>query len=197
MPNSRIRRSGAALESALLDAAWDELVETGYGRMTMGRVAARARTSEPVLYRRWPNKDRLVFAALERQRSRHPVEPVDTGSLRGDLIGELSVAGETLVGFYPIAVAASLSGLLADAGLTPAEVRDRLIGASDQQAVRPLYRRAAARGELDLDRVPRTVLEMPFDLVRHDLLMRFEAPGVERVRSIVDDVFLPAVYAAG
>jgi AcrR family transcriptional regulator len=196
MSDTRARRSGAALESALLDAAWDELVETGYGRFTMGRVASRARTSEPVLYRRWPNKDQLVLAALERQRARHPVEAPDTGSLRGDLVGELAAAGETLVGFYPIAVATSLSGLLADTGLTPAEVRDQLLDAEHRDEVRPLYRRAATRGELDLDRVPRTVLEMPFDLVRHDLLMRFEAPDAERIRSIVDDLFLPAVDAA-
>jgi hypothetical protein len=32
---------------------------------------------------------------------------------------------------------------------------------------------------------------MPFDLVRHDLLMDLEPPGAARIASIVDELFLP------
>ena len=53
------RRRGTKLEDALLDAAWEELQEVGYTRLTMEAVAARAGTSKPVLYRRWPNRARL------------------------------------------------------------------------------------------------------------------------------------------
>jgi AcrR family transcriptional regulator len=38
---SAIRRRGAALESALLDAAWAELQSVGYAKLTMERVADR------------------------------------------------------------------------------------------------------------------------------------------------------------
>jgi AcrR family transcriptional regulator len=65
----RRRRHGQELQSALLTAGWDELVEAGYARLTMESVARRAGTSEPVLYRRWPNKDQLVLAAMEHYRS--------------------------------------------------------------------------------------------------------------------------------
>jgi AcrR family transcriptional regulator len=46
------RRRGKALEDAVLDAAWSELLDAGYARFTMETVAARAHTSRPVLYRR-------------------------------------------------------------------------------------------------------------------------------------------------
>ena len=80
------RRRGAALEEALLDAAWTELTERGYDDMTIEAVAVRAGTSRAVLYRRWPNKQELVLAALEHEVRKDVVVAPDTGSLRGDVI---------------------------------------------------------------------------------------------------------------
>ncbi|MFE3188382.1 TetR/AcrR family transcriptional regulator [Nocardia sp. NPDC059240] len=187
------RRHGVALEAAILDAGWDELVETGYARLTMGSVAKRAHTSEPVLYRRWANKDELVLAVFDRYRQLHPVAVPDTGDLREDLIGYLTALSDSFAGFYAIAVAASFSGLLAATGLSPAQIRERAMGDQAPPQHRTIYRQAAARGELDLERVPPAVLALPFDLVRHDLLMDLEPLDVERIRSIVDQTFLPLV----
>jgi hypothetical protein len=58
---SRQRRRGEELEAALCEAAWDELVQAGFARLTMESVAARARTGVAVLYRRWSGKDELVI----------------------------------------------------------------------------------------------------------------------------------------
>jgi AcrR family transcriptional regulator len=69
----RRRRHGKQLESALLAAAWEELVEVGYAHLTMESIAVRVRTSEAVLYRRWANKDQLVLAAIEHHRNANPV----------------------------------------------------------------------------------------------------------------------------
>jgi AcrR family transcriptional regulator len=190
----RTRRRGEELESAILTAAWDELVETGYARLTMGSVAARAHTSEPVLYRRWANKDALVLAALERHRRTHPVASTDTGSLRGDLLTDLAALTKALTGFYTVAIAAVAAGLSRDSGLAPAQMRAKVMGAQQLPAVRAVYQRAHDRGEIDLDRVPAAVLAMPFDLVRHDMLMGQAPVGPDRIRSIVDDLFLPLVH---
>ncbi|HET6742594.1 MAG TPA: helix-turn-helix domain-containing protein, partial [Kribbella sp.] len=54
------RGRGAELEAVLLDAAWAELMESGYARLTMEAVAARAQTGKQVLYRRWRNRAELV-----------------------------------------------------------------------------------------------------------------------------------------
>jgi AcrR family transcriptional regulator len=190
---ARRRRHGEQLESDILAAGWDELVEAGYARLTMGSVAARARTSEPVLYRRWANKDQLVLAALDHYRSVHPVAVPDTGTLRGDLLAQLTAVSEALAGFFAIAAGAAFSGLLADTGMSPTQIRDQVVGDQLLPRRRTVYQRAHARGEIDLERVPPAVLAMPFDLVRHDLLMNLEPLRPHRIRSIVDTLFLPLV----
>ena len=189
----RRRRHGKQLESALLAAGWDELVEVGYAHLTMESIAVRARTSEAVLYRRWANKDQLVLAAIEHHRNANPVAVPDTGALRGDLLAQLTALSEALAGFFAIAAAAAFSGLLADTGLTPAQARDKVMDAERLPRVRAIYQRAHDRGEIDLERVPSAVLAMPFDLVRHDMLMDLEPLKPARIRSIVDELFLPLV----
>ena len=191
---TRQRRRGEELEAALLEAAWAELVEAGFARLTMESVAARAKTGVAVLYRRWPNKDDLVLAAIQHYGRTHPVELADTGNLRGDMIAMLSSFSNARVSFAAV-VSAVFSGLLASGGLTPAQVREKLI------ADRPLwsleiYRRAHERGEIDLGHIPPIVLSMPFDLMRHDMLMTYKPIPEERVREIVDDLFMPLVAAS-
>ena len=187
------RRRGAELELALLDAAWDELVEVGFAKLTMESVAARARTGVAVLYRRWANKDDLTLAALAHQRDSNPVELPDTGSLRGDLLAALTGMSRTRAAFFAMAAAAAFSGLMAASELTPAEVRDRILGDQPTERIRTIYQQAHDRGEIDVDQIPAALLTMPFDLVRHDLLMDVEPVAHERIRSIVDDQFLPLV----
>lgn len=189
----RQRRRGGELEAALLDAAWEELVEVGFARLTMESVAARARTGVAVLYRRWPGKDALTMAAIAHYGARHPIEIPDTGSLRGDMLALLGGVNDTRYSFT-VVVTAAFSGLLTSTGLTPAEVRARLLGDrpmwSDQ-----IFRRAHERGEIDLDKTPAAVLALPFDLMRHDLLMTLKPVPPDRLVAIVDDLFLPLVAA--
>jgi AcrR family transcriptional regulator len=190
------RRRGPALETALLDAAWDELLAVGFGKLTMESVAVRARTGIAVLYRRWANKDELVLAAIEHYRNGHPVDVPDTGTLRGDLIAALAGMGEARAAFFAVAAAAAFSGLLAGTGLTPTQVRDRIIGDQRLARIRTIYQRAHDRGEIDLKLIRSAVLAMPFDLVRHDLLMDLKPVKRSRVESIVDELFLPLVRSA-
>jgi AcrR family transcriptional regulator len=191
---TRQRRRGEELESALLEAAWEELAEAGFARLTMESVAARAKTGVAVLYRRWPNKTDLVLGAIRHYGTTHPVDVPDTGSLRGDMIAllrDFSSARTTFTGV----VTAVFSGLLASSGLTPAEVREMVIAdrplRSDQ-----IFIRAQERGEIDLGCVSPAVLAMPFDLMRHDMLMTYKPIPEERVLAIVDDLFLPLAAAS-
>jgi AcrR family transcriptional regulator len=191
---TRQRRRGEALEAAILEAAWDELVDVGFAKLTMESVAARAKTGVAVLYRRWPRKDDLVLDTIQHYGVRNPVDLPDTGSLRGDMIAMLIGFSSARVSFVAI-VSAVFSGLLASSGLTPAEVREKII-ADRPLTSEEIYRRAHERGEIDLGRIPPIVLSLPFDLMRHDMLMTYKPIPEERVLEIVDDVFLPLVAAA-
>jgi hypothetical protein len=95
---------------------------------------------------------------------------------------------------FATVVAAVFSGLLASTGLTPAEVREKVIAdrplSSDQ-----IFTRAHERGEIDLRSISPAVLAMPFDLMRHDMLMTYKPIPEERLLAIVDDLFLPLVAA--
>ena len=188
---TRQRRRGEELEAALLAAAWQELVEAGFARLTMESVAARAKTGVAVLYRRWPNKDDLVIAAIRHHGTTHPVDIPDTGSLRGDMIALLTSFSSTRVSFAAT-VSAVFSGLLSTTGLTPAQVREKILADRPLQSDQ-IFARAHQRGEIDLDHIPPAILTMPFDLIRHDMLMTYQPIPPQRVLAIVDDLFMPLV----
>ncbi|TMC68275.1 MAG: TetR/AcrR family transcriptional regulator [Chloroflexi bacterium] len=84
--NSKRRPGGrsARIRQAVLDAAFAELGEKGYGGLSIEAVALRSGVAKTTVYRRWPTRDELVADALDSRSDRN--EPVpDTGSLRGDL----------------------------------------------------------------------------------------------------------------
>lgn len=193
LDSARPRRRGPLLEGALLDAAWDELAEAGFAKLTMESVAARARTGVAVLYRRWPNKDELVLAAIEHYRKSRPVPLPDTGALRSDLLAALTGMGQARSEFSAIAWGAAYAGLMASTGMTPAQMRERFLGDQAFSRIRTIYQHAHDRGEIDLRTISPAVLAMPFDLVRHDLLMDRKALKPARIRAIVDDLFLPLI----
>jgi AcrR family transcriptional regulator len=187
------RRRGQQLDIELLDAAWRELVEVGYANLTMESVAARARTGGAVLYRRWPNKEELLIAAMVQYQSSHPVEVPDTGTLRGDLLAALSIMGEIRTHFYIVLISTAFSGLLTKTGLTFAELRERLLNKQQLSRAQNIYKRAELRGEINLAHTPPAVLAMPFELVRYDLIMNPGPIKRARIKAILDELFLPLV----
>ena len=83
--SSTMRRRGAVLEHAILDAALDQLNAVGWNGLTMEGVAAGAQTGKAALYRRWPTKEELVADALKHALP--PLAPApDLGSVRAELL---------------------------------------------------------------------------------------------------------------
>ncbi|MET9905992.1 TetR/AcrR family transcriptional regulator [Streptomyces sp. NPDC006476] len=80
-----LRRRGAVLERAILDAALDQLSTVGWNGLTMEGVAAGAQTGKAAVYRRWPSKEDLVADALQAGLPRFEEAP-DLGSVREDLL---------------------------------------------------------------------------------------------------------------
>ncbi|MER6125605.1 TetR/AcrR family transcriptional regulator [Streptomyces sp. NPDC001795] len=80
-----LRRRGAVLERAILDAALEQLSTVGWNGLTMEGVAAGAQTGKAAVYRRWPSKEDLVADALQAGLPRFDEAP-DLGSVREDLL---------------------------------------------------------------------------------------------------------------
>jgi AcrR family transcriptional regulator len=80
-----LRRRGAVLERAILDAALEQLSTVGWNALTMEGVAAGAQTGKAAVYRRWSSKEDLVADALQAGLPRLEEAP-DLGNVREDLL---------------------------------------------------------------------------------------------------------------
>jgi AcrR family transcriptional regulator len=186
---TKSRRRGAALEQAILDAAWAELTETGYTGLTIEAVATRAGTSKTVIYRRWSSRAELVLAAWSRQAPVPQATP-DTGALRSDLVAlftRIARRVDTMMGEM-------IAGVMGEAFRHPeviALLQERLRTAPLSEGVRTIVRRAVDRGELAPVDVPQRATRVPLDLIRNEAMV-FGAPIPENViAELVDDVYLP------
>jgi len=184
------RRRGATLEHALLDAAWEELQESGYAKLTMERVAERAGTSRAVIYRRWRNRPELVIAAMRHHQPVLSSQAPDTGTLRGDTLVVLRRASARITELGPDTVIGMLSDLLADEEAFELTL-DRLLRGGGE-VMSGVLDRAAARGEAREQISPR-VSRLPLDLLRHELILTHQPPSQDTLEEIVDEIFLPLV----
>ncbi|GAB3896315.1 TetR/AcrR family transcriptional regulator [Kibdelosporangium lantanae] len=179
------RRRGAALEQALVTAAWAELRRTGYDGFTIDAVAKAAGTSRAVLYRRWPNRAALVhFVVRAHLGSIADVVP-STGHLQEDASAMLRTVVERIE-----AVGVDvMTGLLSELD----ELPESLVTTVPEVFGR-IVERARERGEVGPGHVPTSVLEMPVVLVRYEMIATRKAPGPQRLRGIVDELFVPLVH---
>ncbi|GAA1176541.1 TetR/AcrR family transcriptional regulator [Streptomyces hebeiensis] len=185
------RRRGAALERALLDAAWAELVERGYANFTMDAVVARAGTSPPVLYRRWSNRQELLRAAIAHAAQRDLIKVPDAGSLRGDMLALLRHVNATRTDLAAV-MSVHLGEYYQETGTSPADLRDLLL-AGQPDPLDAIYRRAVARGEIDPERLTEKMKRLPIDLLRAEFLMVLQPLPDTAIVEIVDTIFMPLV----
>jgi AcrR family transcriptional regulator len=186
------RRRGRLLEEALLDAAWAEITERGYDDMTIDAVAVRAGTSRAVLYRRWPNKQELVFAALAHEAGKDVVTAPDTGSLRGDVIALLKQANKVRAGVVAQLVT-QLGGFYRQTGSSLADLKAFVQGGRDA-ILEEAIQRAIARGEVRAECVTERIARLPVDLFRYEIMLTLQPMSDEAIEEIVDTIFLPLVH---
>jgi len=177
------------LEEALLDAAWTELTERGYDELTIDGVAVRAGTSRAVLYRRWPNKQELVLAAVAHEVAKDVVVAPDTGSLRGDAIALLRQANKVRVELV-VPLLTRLGGFYQQTGSSLADLETLVRGRRDA-ALDQAIQRAIDRGEIEPDQVTERIARLPVDLFRYEVLMTLRPLPDEAIEEIVDTVWLP------
>ena len=189
------RRRGQILEEALLDAAWAELTERGYDAFTIDAVDARAGTSRAVLYRRWPAKPQLVHAALVYMVRKDSVVAPDTGTLRGDVVALLRQANKKRVRMATL-VFTHLGDYYRQTGTNLSDLIASALGGRDG-ALHEAIQRAVARGEVRPGQISERIARLPFDLLRHEVLMTLQPVSDEAIEEIVDTIFLPLVHRGG
>jgi AcrR family transcriptional regulator len=182
------RRRGEALNAAIYQATLDELAEVGYSRLTMERVAERARASKASLYRRWPTRIELVMDSVYTMLP-DVLSVADTGSLRGDVLSALRRMAAVLVGPAGEAMRGMLSEALGDESRA-ATFRESSQGAG-RRVMRDIVQRAVERGEVAPEAVTPRRLEAGQALVRQYFLFQGAPIPDDYLVQVVDEVIVP------
>ena len=183
-----VRRRGAELDSAIQAAVLELLAEHGPEAVTMDAVAAAARTSKPVLYRRWPDRRALLRDTLLTVASTSFPRP-DTGSLRGDLLEVLRAWAQLFTGGSGPLMRSVITAVMTDPELEAAFRADVLGMRKDEMSA--LIRRGIERGEVRADVPVELVRELGQSVLWHRLLITGDPITDALVTQLVDEVLIP------
>jgi AcrR family transcriptional regulator len=182
------RRSGAEVEAAAHGAALELLIEGGPAAVTMESVAERIGTSKPVLYRRWPDSAALMRSALLTSAQSLIAAP-DTGTLRGDIRAVLTQWAASFdtptARLYPVII-----GVMAHDAEFAHDFRSGVI-AWRRDAMHEIYRRAAARGEVEPGLAVDIVSELGQAVLWHRLLITGDPVDDAFIDRVLDEVVMP------
>jgi AcrR family transcriptional regulator len=194
--NTRPRVEGLR-EAEILEAALSVLSEVGYDRFTMDAVALKAKASKATLYRRWNGKVSLVIDALHHGHQHENGEqgPVDTGTLRGDLIATFCGVGGLTDKPEVDTFGAILTAIGRDQEFAEAFRREVL--APKLAATSALFERAKARGEIGAGVDIELLAPALAGIVLHRFFLVGEPPTRDIVTNVIDQIILPAATAAG
>jgi AcrR family transcriptional regulator len=179
-------------EAEILRAVLDLVTEKGVEGVSFEEVARRARASKPTLYRRWSTRSEMIVAAIKAgPAAGGPADPVDTGSLRDDLLVLLDRLDATLAEGAPAGLA------LLHAGLQDPELCERIeegVGPTGARLPDAVRRAAVERGELPSSADPFAYEEVAGATL---LLRRLNGLDTDRAHreALVDAVLLPALRA--
>jgi AcrR family transcriptional regulator len=183
-------------ETEILEAALEVLSDVGYDRLTMDAVALKAKASKATLYRRWNGKVSLVIDALHHHHHQDsPATPVDTGTLRGDLIESYCGTGGLTDRPEVAAFGALLTAIMRDPEFAAAFRRE--VVAPKLAAATAVFERARERGEIGPDVDIELLAPALAGIVMHRLILVGEVPTREVVVRVIDQIILPAATATG
>jgi AcrR family transcriptional regulator len=181
------KRRGAAVVQRVLAITLEQLAVTGYERLSVPDIAAKAGLNKTSVYRRWPNKVALVGDAMHSTLGQAGALP-DTGSLRGDLLALTQFA----MAFAQSPLGMGVLRMLLAEGFNP-DVRGLATALFREQETpghQLVFTRAIARGELHKD----ADIQMALTAVAGTLLQRVfveQAPVTKAfVERLIDLVLL-------
>jgi AcrR family transcriptional regulator len=184
------RRRGDELEAAIRSAVLELLTEHGPAGVTMESVAAAARTSKPVLYRRWPDRTSLLRDTLLGLATA-AIPHEDTGSYRTDMLAILRGWAALFTGPQAAVLRATVSAAAHDPELT-ATLQNDVIGWRKREMA-ALLQRGVVRGDVRRDVPVDIARELGQSVLWHRLLISGDPITDDLVVKLVDEVLVPFV----
>ena len=190
------RRRGAALEDAILEAAYVELGEVGYAAFTVEGVAARARTGKSSIYRRWPTRQGLILDAMCSQLPTPaecglPMNIPDHLTTVQALHGVAETIGDILTSPAGDVMRAIKFEATSDPEL--AQAIDDRFQEPRRAAMIGLLRRGIARGEVRPGADTALVADVLPAVLMHRVIMQREPITAQTIRDLMDQILIPLV----
>jgi len=178
------RPRDARVDVAIAEAASELLAEHGFAGTTIEAIAARAGVGKAAIYRRWPNREALLFEVAAQEVPEIPCP--NTGSLRDDLVCVFTELAQQMVTTAP---AKMMGDILAEASRNPelAEYFQRIV-AERRASCGAVVHRMGAEGLLKDDIDPDLVIDMISGPIFYKKLIMFDPANRAYVERIVDAV---------
>ncbi len=184
---SRGRPRSDRVHRAILDATRELLVQDGFTKLRLERVASRAGVGKATIYRRWPSKEALALELLF-ELAGPLIEVAESGDTRDELMAVVmnSVRAITETPFGPV-IRALLSQIAGNPSIGD-PFREMVVGARRDQ-VALVIERGVARGDLRPDADASVATELLVGPVYFRLVFggRLDEGFAERVVELVMD----------
>ncbi|TWV53623.1 TetR/AcrR family transcriptional regulator [Streptomyces misionensis] len=171
---------------AILAATRALVAEEAYEKVTVEAIAARAGVGKQTIYRRWPSKSAVVFAAvlaLSEGADGQSVALPDTGDLEADLKLVMRATAEEFADPAFDRLIRALTTEIANDAALAAEYRERLAQPL-QEAKKARLRSAQEAGQLD----PGADLDLVLEVLYAPLFQRWLHRGAPLTAAYADSL---------
>jgi AcrR family transcriptional regulator len=171
---------------AILDKAYQILMEEGLGRMTIERVASEAGVGKPTIYRSWANAQELAMAAFMARPESEPTKQ-RSSSARAAITAHLKSVIATFASHRGRQITLTMASADPESELAKA-FRNQIILKS-RETGRALIQRGINSGEVAVSTGLDTILDMLYGPVFFRLLAGHLTLSSEFAALLVDTIF--------